>query len=110
MMAGMGYVQVMTTTDQEQEATSLADALLQERLAACVQVLGPMTSRYWWQGTVEQATEWLLIVKTRDELLDQVVAALRERHSYDTPEITATPIVGGNPAYLRWVGAETHRA
>ncbi|MGH8931980.1 MAG: divalent-cation tolerance protein CutA [Egibacteraceae bacterium] len=106
----MAYVQVMTTTDQEQEAASLANALLQERLAACVQVLGPMTSRYSWQDKVEQATEWLLIVKTKDELLDQVVETLRERHSYDTPEITATPIVGGNPAYLQWVGAETRHA
>ncbi len=106
-MAETGYVQVMTTTDQEQEATSLADALLQERLAACVQVLGPMTSRYWWQGELGKAIEYLLIIKTRAELLGQLVETLREKHSYDTPEITATPIVGGNPAYLEWMGAET---
>lgn len=106
-MAEATYVQVMTTTDQEQEAASLADALLQERLAACVQVLGPVTSRYWWQGELEQATEWLLVIKTRGELLDRLVETLREKHSYDTPEITATPIIGGNPAYLAWIRAET---
>ncbi|MGH8933476.1 MAG: divalent-cation tolerance protein CutA [Egibacteraceae bacterium] len=106
-MTETAYVQVMTTTDQEQEAASLAETLLQARLAACVQVLGPMTSRYWWQGELEKATEYLLIIKTRADLLDQLVETLRENHSYDVPEITATSIVGGNPAYLKWVGAQT---
>jgi periplasmic divalent cation tolerance protein len=106
-MAETGYVQVMTTTDQEREAASLAAALLQARLAACVQVLGPVTSRYWWQGVLEEASEYLLIIKTRADLLDRVVETLQELHSYDVPEITATPIVGGNPSYLEWVRAET---
>jgi periplasmic divalent cation tolerance protein len=101
------YIQVMTTTDQEQEATMLADLLLEARLAACVQIVGPITSRYWWQGEVEQATEWLCVIKTTRRLLDRLVATLQDAHSYDVPEITATPIVGGNPAYLEWIGAET---
>ncbi|MGH8909600.1 MAG: divalent-cation tolerance protein CutA [Egibacteraceae bacterium] len=100
-------IQVMTTTDQEQEARALADALLEARLAACVQIVGPITSRYWWQGALEEATEHLLIIKTKAELLERLVETLRQKHSYDTPEITATPIVGGNPTYLEWVAQET---
>jgi periplasmic divalent cation tolerance protein len=105
--ATAAYVQMMTTTDQEAEATSLAELLLNERLAACVQQVGPITSRYWWQGRLEQASEWLLIVKTREELVDHVVERLRDAHSYDVPEITVTPITGGNPAYLEWIRQET---
>jgi periplasmic divalent cation tolerance protein len=103
----MGFVQVLTTTDNEEEAARLARALLQERLAACVQVVGPMTSHYWWQGQLEQTTEWLCLIKTRDELLDKVVDTLHREHSYDTPEITATPIVGGSDRYLHWITRET---
>ena len=106
-MAESVYMQVMCTTDQEHEARTLSTMLLEQRLAACVQVVGPITSRYWWRGELEQASEWLLIVKTRGELLERLVEQLREAHSYETPEITATPIVGGNPAYLEWVGNET---
>jgi periplasmic divalent cation tolerance protein len=103
----MAHVQVMTTTDREDEAQSLADLLLQHRLAACVQIVGPIRSRYWWHGQLEESAEWLLIIKSTAALLDDLVERLRDAHSYDTPEITATPIVGGNPAYLDWIGAET---
>ena len=75
------------------EAAAVADALLAARLAACVQIIGPIESRYWWQGEREQATEWLCLVKTRTALVDDVVAAVRAHHSYDTPEVIATPIV-----------------
>jgi periplasmic divalent cation tolerance protein len=108
-MAVAEYVQIMTTTDQEEEASQLAQALLQARLAACVQIVGPMTSHYWWQGELEQATEWLCVIKTREELLDEVVETLHREHSYDTPEVTATPIVGGSDRYLDWIRQETSR-
>lgn len=101
------YVQVMTTTDREEEAAQLAQTLLQARLAACVQIVGPVASHYWWQGEIEQTAEWLCVIKTRDELLEDLVETLRREHSYDTPEITATPIVGGSDQYLDWIRQET---
>ena len=99
------YVQVMTTTDRRDHADALAGELVEARLAACVQVLGPIGSHYRWEGRVEQAEEWLLVAKTTAERLDAVVSAIATRHHYDVPEITATPIVGGSPAYLDWIRA-----
>ena len=71
-----------------------------------VQVVGPVTSRYWWQGSLETATEWLCIAKTTAARLDDAMAAVAERHPYDVPEITAVPVVAGSPAYLSWLAAE----
>lgn len=98
------FVQVTTTTETEQQAEQIAHALVDERLAACVQITGPIRSVYRWQGEVEQATEWLCVVKTRQSLLDAVEAKIRELHSYECPEIVATPIVDGSKAYLDWLG------
>ena len=97
------FVQVMTTTDRRQHADALAAELVEGRLAACVQVVGPIRSHYRWEGNVEQAEEWLLVVKTTGERLEDVVAAIGTHHHYDVPEITATPIDGGSPAYLDWI-------
>lgn len=91
----------------EEVGATVADALLEPRLAACVQVLGPMTSRYWWEGKREESTEWLLLAKTRDDLVERVVQAVRAAHPYDVPEVLATPVEGGEPDYLRWVADET---
>jgi periplasmic divalent cation tolerance protein len=99
------YVQVMTTTDRREHADALADELVRGRLAACVQVLGPIQSTYRWQGDVERADEWLLVAKTTGDRLDAVVGAIGAHHHYDVPEITATPIVGGSRAYLDWIRA-----
>ena len=88
------------------EAIKVADSLLDARLAACVQIVGPVESRYWWRDEREVATEWLCLVKTRTALLDRVVAAVRAAHSYETPEVVAVPIVGGDPAYLAWLEDE----
>ena len=102
-MVTRGCVQVQTTAGSKEEADRLASVLLERRLAACVQVLGPMESRYWWQGALESATEWLCLAKTTADRVDHVVAALGEAHSYDTPEVLATAVSGGNERYLRWV-------
>lgn len=105
-MNDIHYVQVMTTVDDAEGAQRIADALVGARLAACVQVLGPMTSTYWWQGEVNRAQEWLCLAKTRADLYPQVEAAIRAAHSYDVPEILALPVVAGSDAYLGWVDAE----
>ena len=87
----------------EQEAEQISAALVERRLAACVQVIGPIASRYRWQGSVERSTEWMCVAKTRAERYAELEAAIRELHSYDEPEIVATPIVTGSPGYLKWL-------
>jgi periplasmic divalent cation tolerance protein len=96
-------VQVLTTAGSEEEAGLIAGVLVERRLAACVQVVGPITSRYRWQGAVEEAREWQCLVKTTRDAYDAVEAAIREVHSYDEPEIIATPIVAGSAGYLAWI-------
>lgn len=85
----------------------MAGGLVEARLAACVQIIGPVRSVYRWQGQVERADEVLLSIKTRAALYPQVEAAIRELHSYEIPEIVALPVAAGLPAYLDWIAAET---
>jgi periplasmic divalent cation tolerance protein len=101
------FLQVMTTVETEAEAGALADALVGERLAACVQVIGPIRSTYHWRGSVERAAEWLCLAKTTAAASEALMARIAELHSYDTPEITAVPIEHGSAAYLDWIRAET---
>lgn len=98
------YLQVTTTAPSEEEARRLGSALLERRLAACVQVVGPIESRYWWQGKLEEAREWLCLVKTEASRYDELEATIGEVHSYDEPEVVATPIVAGSRGYLGWIG------
>jgi len=100
------YLQVLTTAGSEGEAERIASLLVNRRLAACVQVVGPIVSRYRWQGTIEEAKEWQCLAKTAASHYAEVEAAIREVHSYEEPEIVATPIVAGSRGYLDWVGAE----
>ncbi|MEA2686528.1 MAG: periplasmic divalent cation tolerance protein [Actinomycetota bacterium] len=102
-------VQVQTAAGSRDEADAIAAALVDSRLAACVQVVGPITSRYWWDGAVQVAEEWLCLAKTAADRYPEVEAAIRARHSYDVPEIFALSIVAGSPSYLDWVTRETDR-
>lgn len=97
------YVQVLTTVGSQEEAEQLSSALVERRLAACVQVLGPIASRYRWQGQIEEAQEWQCVAKTEASLYPKVEGAIRELHSYDEPEIVATPIIAGSAGYLKWL-------
>ncbi|MGB7587074.1 MAG: divalent-cation tolerance protein CutA [Solirubrobacterales bacterium] len=99
------YVQITTSVGSEEEAERIGAALVERRLAACVQVLGPIASRYRWQGEIETAREWLCLAKTEASHYLQVEATIRELHSYEEPEIVATPIVAGSKAYLDWISA-----
>jgi len=99
------YLQVLTTAGSQVEAERISAALVERRLAACVQVVGPISSRYRWQGEVEQAEEWLCLAKTTGDRYAELEAAIRELHSYEEPEIVATPIVAGSPGYLAWLSA-----
>jgi periplasmic divalent cation tolerance protein len=98
------YLQVLTTVASKPEAERISAALLDRRLAACVQVLGPLTSRYRWQGEIEEAQEWMCLAKTTASRYPALETAIRELHSYDEPEIVATPIVAGSNGYLSWIG------
>jgi periplasmic divalent cation tolerance protein len=91
-------------------AARLARGLVEDRLAACVQVLPGVTSVYRWDGAIEQASEVLLLAKTWDDRLESLAATLRARHPYALPEIMAVPAAGGLAAYLDWVHAETRPA
>jgi periplasmic divalent cation tolerance protein len=96
-------VQVLTTRGSEEEAGGIASLLVERRLVACVQVVGPITSRYRWHGEIEEEREWQCLAKTTRAAYEAVEAAIREVHSYDEPEIIATPIVAGSPGYLAWI-------
>ncbi|MGN6257050.1 MAG: divalent-cation tolerance protein CutA [Solirubrobacterales bacterium] len=97
------YVQVLTTAGSEEEAGRIASLLVERRLAACVQVVGPVVSRYRWQGEIEEEREWQCLAKTTRAAYAAVEAAIREVHSYDEPEIIATPIVAGSAGYFAWI-------
>jgi periplasmic divalent cation tolerance protein len=102
-------LQVLTTVDDRQKAQEIAKALVERRLVACAQVIGPIHSYYWWQGKLEEAEEWLLQLKTRAELYDELERVLKELHPYTVPEILAFPVVEGNPEYLEWLRRELAR-
>ena len=95
--------QVSTTLASEADADRLASVLVEERLAACVQVSGPVASVYRWSGVVTRATEWVCSAKTGADRLPALCSRIRELHSYDQPEIIATEIAAGDPGYLAWV-------
>jgi periplasmic divalent cation tolerance protein len=97
------YLQVQTTTDSRAEAMELAHDAVAARLAACAQVAGPIASTYWWEEGLERAEEWLVMLKLPADRYQQLADFLTEHHSYDEPEIVATPIVAGLSAYLRWL-------
>ena len=105
--ADVRYLQVQTTTDSRAEAMDLARAAVEARLAACAQVAGPVASTYWWDDGLERAEEWMLILKLPIDRYQELAEFLTQRHSYDEPEIIATPIVAGSPAYLGWIEEET---
>ena len=94
---------VLTTTGSEDEARKIAHALVDRQLAACVNIVLQIESVYRWQGKVESAREWLLLIKTSAEKFSAVRDAIRELHSYDLPECIALAIEDGSPGYLQWI-------
>ena len=101
------FLEVITTASTEEEAMRIAESLVTARLAGCVQVEGPVTSVYRWQGEVETAQEWRCSIKTRADLFAEVEQAIRAEHSYSIPQIIALPIVAASVPYVQWLAAET---
>ena len=101
------YIQVFVTTDKKENAGRIARVTVEKRLAACAQVMGPIRSTYWWDNRINDEEEWLLIIKTRGELFEELERAIKDIHPYEVPEILALPVVAGNRSYLDWLGRET---
>ena len=97
---------VLSTCHSEEEARTIARGLVERRLAACVQVTPGISSVYQWQGKVEEADEFLLVIKSRRDLFDRLQEELRRMHSYDVPEVVAVPVVDGSADYLKWLDRE----
>jgi periplasmic divalent cation tolerance protein len=100
-------VVVLSTAGSQDDAERIATTLVEERLAACVNLVPQLTSIYRWQGNVERAAEVLLVIKSRRSLAQRLIARLGELHSYDVPEAIVLPITAGSRAYLGWLLAET---
>ena len=100
-------VLVYTTYPSLAEAERIGKAVLEKRLAACVNILPGMISHYWWEGAIERGDEVVMIIKTRASRAEEVRAAVKEMHSYTVPAILVLPIEGGEPAYLDWLMRET---
>jgi periplasmic divalent cation tolerance protein len=99
-------LQVVTTAGSTEEAERIAEQLVARRLAACVQVIGPITSTYHWQGKIETSEEWICVIKTLRGRYAELEQAIRELHSYAVPEILAFDVVAGSRDYLAWLAAE----
>ncbi len=104
------FVVVLVTAGSADEAARLATALVQERLVACANVIGPMRSIYRWQDKVEDAAEHLLLLKARAADVPALEARVRALHSYEVPEVLALPVQAGSAPYLAWLAEATRRA
>jgi periplasmic divalent cation tolerance protein len=102
------FIQVTTTTESREQAKKIADFLVEQKLAACVQILGPIESTYRWKGKIETDEEWLCLIKTQEDFFKEVESAIKEMHSYETPEIIAVPIIKGSKEYLQWLDSEIY--
>ena len=100
------YIQVLTTVEHKADAENIAKNLVEKRLAACVQILGPLTSYFRWQGKLDSAAEYLCLIKSRDDLYSKLETEIINLHPYELPEILAMPITQGSKDYLNWLASE----
>ncbi len=107
-MAETEYIIVLVTVPNTDSGQQIARMLVEQKLAACVNVVGPLTSIYTWDGEIKQEQEFLLLVKTRKDLfMDRLIPAIRAMHPYQLPEILAVPIEAGLPTDLTWINEMT---
>ena len=103
------FIQVSTTVNSKEGANKIARKPLDERLASCVQVLGPIHSNYWWKGRIDRIREWICLIKARANDYSRIEASIRGMQPYDVPEILALPVLRGDIDYLNWIRTETAR-
>ena len=101
------YIQVITTTNTEEEARKIQRLLVEERAAACVQIIGPISSLYWWEDKIEEAREWICLAKAKTKDYQTIESLIKENHPYSVPEILAIPVSTGNKDYLAWISEVT---
>ncbi|MFD1536329.1 divalent-cation tolerance protein CutA [Nonomuraea guangzhouensis] len=101
------HVEVHVTAESREEAERIVNAAVESRVAAGAQIGGPILSTYWWKGKIQRNEEYLILMKTIADRLDDLIVVVREAHSYETPEIVAVPIEGGLADYLNWITEET---
>ncbi len=102
------YVVVFMTASDKKEASKIVRRLLNERLIACANIVGPVSSLFWWEGKIDEASEFLVIMKSRKDLFKRLCERVKETHSYEVPEVLELPITEGLPSYLEWVSASLH--
>jgi periplasmic divalent cation tolerance protein len=103
------YVVVFMTASDKKEALKIVRRLLDERLIACANIVGPVSSLFWWEGKIDEASEFLVIMKSRKDLFKRLSERVKETHSYEVPEVLELPITEGLPSYLEWIGASLSR-
>ena len=97
---------IFITAGSDEDAQKIAEALLNQKKVACVNIIPKVNSLFWWEGNIDSDTEHLLIVKTKFSVLNEVISLVKGIHRYDVPEIIALPIIGGNRDYLEWIDRE----
>ncbi|WP_436756712.1 divalent-cation tolerance protein CutA [Streptosporangium sp. V21-05] len=105
----MDYIQVITTVPTSEGGATLAHSITDARLAAGVQITGPIRSVYWWRGSLEDREEWQLTIVTTSACFAELEEHIKARHDYVTPEIIAIPVVSGSSDYLSWISTETKK-
>ncbi len=100
-------MQIQFAIDDEDRADRIIGQLLADRMVACGQRVGPVASRYWWQGSLERSEEWLVLLKTSRRLGPAVIEAVVAAHPYETPEVVVVTLSGGAPGYLAWIDEVT---
>ena len=105
----MTYMLIMVSASSRKEAEKIVNALLERKLIACANVLGPVSSSFWWQGKIDRAEEYIVFMKTEEKFFEEATKLIKQLHSYEVPEIIALPIVKGFKLYLEWV-SESLRA
>lgn len=100
------YIKVSTALENREGAQKIATMVVEKRLAACAQIVGPITSTYWWKGKIEETEEWLCIIKSRVDMYNKLEWAIKDIHPYEEPEIVAESIITGSKGYLKWLDEE----
>ena len=103
MVEKQSKIVILITTSSAEEAHRIADQLLNQRKAACVNIIPRVDSLFWWQGKLDSARESLMVIKTKTSKLKEITELVKKVHSYEVPEVIALPIIGGNEDYLRWI-------
>lgn len=99
------YVLILVTTANKQEADTIAQDLLAQKLIACANIVGPVSSYFHWSGKIEKAEEFLVLMKSRSDLFERIAVAVGKMHSYEVPEVLALPILASSQAYLSWLAS-----